>query len=48
MSRIGRLAAAWAISMSDFGLVCCEAGIAGSVFKQFNSAGFVSTSQTFI
>jgi hypothetical protein len=27
--------------MSDLGLVCCEAGIAGSVFKQFSSAGFV-------
>src|SRR5262249_32572377 len=29
MSRIGRFRAAWEISMSDFGLTCCEAGIVG-------------------
>ena len=26
-SMIGRFVASWAIWMSDFGLVCCDAGI---------------------
>jgi len=41
-SRIGRILAAWAISMSDFGLTCCEAS--GCAFAAAAGVGFMRTS----